>query len=236
MFSFQRFTVDDSHSAMKVNTDGVVLGAWARIDGAADILDIGCGSGLIALMIAQRSEREASRISGVEIDVGSVRDASANFSGSPWNERLSIIAGDVFTVGLSDMSFDLIVCNPPFFVENLQSPDSARASARHEGRLGVGSLIALSRRLLRQPDGRLAFVAPSARDSEIEFELIRSRMYPMRRMRMRQRASRPMVRTFYEVGFVDGLCIDSEITISSVGGGYTPDFADLTRGFYLNVD
>lgn len=232
MFTFRQFSVDDSRSAMKVGTDGVVLGAWAPVDGVRRVLDIGCGCGLIALMIAQRAPQ--TEIYGVEVEAGAAADARRNFGRSPWSARLSLIEEDIFDFSAKTQErYDLIVCNPPFFTESLRSPEQTRSSARHEGELGVGTLISLASRLLVPSGGRLAFIAPTARDSEIDFMLASARLYPRRITRLRQRAARPVKRTLWEATREDGPSERGEIVISLDDGTNSPEYSSLTGQFYL---
>ena len=130
-FRFKQFVIDQSRAAMKVGTDGVLLGAWCALRGdEQDILDVGCGSGLIALMAAQRT-RDAG-IVGIDIDHDSCMQAEENVARSPWAGRVHIAE-----ISLQDFAsatpqrFDHIVSNPPFFLSSLRSPDRARCNARH---------------------------------------------------------------------------------------------------------
>ena len=172
-FHFKAFSVADDRSAMKIGTDGVLLGAWAEApQGVASVIDIGAGSGLISLMMAQRYP--GATIHAVEIDPDAAADALDNFNASPWAGRIALSVADASE--WSELSPvlpgpRLIVSNPPFFNETLRSPSAQRAMARHDGSLNPLSLVRLASRLMTDSTDRLAFIAPSARDSEIEFEL-----------------------------------------------------------------
>jgi len=158
-FSFKRFTVRQPRSAMKVGTDGVVLGAWFDVgETAARILDVGTGTGLIALMAAQRNP--AARIDAVEIDVPSCRDAEENFAASPWGDRMRLF-GEPFAAfcARTEEGYDRIVSNPPYFVRSLRSPDGARTAARHADSLPYEELLDGVRRLL-VPEGCLSVILP----------------------------------------------------------------------------
>lgn len=231
MFTFRQFAVDDSRSAMKVGTDGVVLGAWTGLpsDKPIRILDAGCGSGLISLMIAQRFP--LARIIGVDTDGEACADASDNFARSPWSDRLSVVNASLFDMG-DDEKYDAIICNPPFFTESLRSPGAERAAARHEGSLGVGSLIEFAARHL-SAQGTLSFIAPAKRNSEIDFLLTKTRLTPRRRTEMRQRPGRPFVRTLWQASRDDGPIVKTDLTICAPDGRYSPGFHALTDAFYL---
>lgn len=140
---------------MKVGTDGVLLGAWFPIQPGCLVLDIGTGTGLLALMAAQRG---AGRVTAVEIDRDAAKQACLNVSNSPWADRIDVQCMDIadFT---GEYKFDRIVCNPPFFRDSLRSPDSGRNTARHNDTLSYETLSACSVRLLAD-DGILCLVLP----------------------------------------------------------------------------
>lgn len=213
---------------MKVGTDAVVLGAWTDTSAASRILDIGCGCGILALMMAQKAPE--ALITAVEIDAEAAADAQANIDASPWADRITLVNGDVFA--LPPDRFDLIVCNPPFFTETLHAPQAGRATARHEGTLGVESLLDLALTLLA-PDGSVAFVAPTARDSEIDFMAALRGLATGRRLHMKQRDGRPDVRTFRQLRRGQGPVDDSAITLNDAAGRRTPAYNRLTEQFYL---
>ena len=127
-FRFKQFTVYHDRCAMKVGTDGVLLGAWTNLSQSRRILDIGTGTGLIALMMAQRVPEVP--ITAIDIDAEAVNQANENFSASPWNNRLEAVLQDVCTYTEKN-SFDTIVSNPPYFINSLKCPDNQRTTARH---------------------------------------------------------------------------------------------------------
>ena len=141
MFHFKQFNIDDTLCAMKVGTDGVLLGAWADVSEAGRILDAGCGSGLIALMVAQRNAK--ARITAIDIDEGAINQSVVNVQASPWAERIEVLLADLRTYSL-DEHYDHIVSNPPFFNEALFSPTEQRAVARHSlsgGKVCLNALV-----------------------------------------------------------------------------------------------
>lgn len=151
-FSFKKFTVQQARCAMKVGTDGTLLGCWAR--GGKHVLDIGTGTGLIALIMAQRFP-EAS-VTGIDIDDDAVEQAKDNVKASPFASRVSILHEDV---RLFDGHFDAIVCNPPFFENALVCPSTKRTMARHTITLSYDSLIASAWRML-DDEGEFSMVIP----------------------------------------------------------------------------
>ncbi|MCM1137203.1 MAG: methyltransferase [Duncaniella sp.] len=235
-FQFKEFAVDDTNSAMKVGTDGVLLGAWADVRGVRSVLDIGCGSGLIALMMAQRVPD--ALITGVEIDGCACMDAESNAKISKWADRIRIVNGDIRDFDESFESPLLILSNPPFFTENLHSPDVSRAQARHESEFGIKELIYISSRLMKSAGDSLAFIAPSGRNDEIEFLLALNRLEVIRRFTVFSRDGRNPFRTLWQVG-KDGengvlhpeisyLCIRNKDNV------YTEEYINLTSDFYLD--
>ena len=137
-FRFKRFNVAQPRSAMKVGTDGVLIGAWADVEGDSRILDLGTGSGLIALMLAQRNSE--AEILALDIDEQATIQAQHNFAMSPWSKRLSVVNVNVCDY-VSERKFSHIVTNPPYFVDSLHSPDAARTAARHTSSLDFEQII-----------------------------------------------------------------------------------------------
>jgi tRNA1Val (adenine37-N6)-methyltransferase len=144
-FRFKQFEVFQSRSAMRVGTDGVLLGAWANVDGAKHILDVGSGTGVIALICAQRSQD--ALVEAIEIDEGSAEDARYNFSLAPWQGRLKLHQGDFLKIA-SKEKFDLIISNPPYFSQSLRAADPSRNAARHDDSLPAEQFMAKAKGLL----------------------------------------------------------------------------------------
>ena len=154
-FDFKRFRIEQERCSMKVGTDGVLLGAWFPMKSGVIVLDIGTGTGLVAIMAAQRG---AGRVQAVEIDPAAAEQARQNAANSPWNDRINVKCTDIsdFT---ADFKFDRIVCNPPYFRDSLRCPDSGRNTARHNDSLSFETLVKRSEALL-SPDGLLCVVLP----------------------------------------------------------------------------
>lgn len=179
-FRFKQFTVWHNQCAMKVGTDGVLLGAWAPLPDSQSpiansrILDIGTGSGLIALMLAQRSGL-SPHIDAIDIDADAVAQATENFALSPWAKQLHAHHNT-----LQDWhaeAYDLIVSNPPYFQNSLKNPNQQRATARHTDTLSYSELIAHAARLLKK-DGVLALVLPIEAEEEILALAAQKGLYP----------------------------------------------------------
>jgi len=156
-FSFKQFTVYQDQCAMKVGIDGVLLGIWAPVDEAAHILDIGTGTGLIALMIAQRSQ---AIVDAIDIEPQAVLQATVNAAHSPWSERVKVME-----ISLQDFAeatvqrYDLIVSNPPYFINSTKAPYENRSTARHTDSLSHEELIK-NAILLLKPTGRICVILP----------------------------------------------------------------------------
>lgn len=158
-FRFKQFTVHQADCAMKVGTDGVLLGAWHAIGGQpAHILDVGTGTGLIALMLAQRFG--SATVTAIEIDSDAARQAQRNIAESPFAEKISIVNTAFQDYEAEDGQFDLIVSNPPYFCNALENPDAARATARHASSLSFRCLISRAARMLNEK-GEFAVILPT---------------------------------------------------------------------------
>ena len=176
-FQFKRFVVRQERCAMKVGTDGTLLGAWAR--GGQRVLDIGTGTGLIALMMAQRCPE--ALVTAVDIDANAVRQARENVAESSFAERITVVEGDINTLTIPNSGnhishlspliyhFDAIVCNPPYFNDSLTCPDEQRTTARHTTTLTYRELMAAVARLLSD-DGEFSVVIPFDCKARLEAE------------------------------------------------------------------
>ncbi len=220
---------------MKVGTDGILLGAWStpNLPGAR-ILDIGTGTGLIALMMAQRFP--GAKIVGIELDSEAVRDARDNFSSSPWSERLTLFHGDVRQeAGAWDdgQKIDHIVSNPPFFRDGIKPASAGRARARHQESLGLADIVHVARERLH-PEGRLDLILPLEALDELH-ELGTRRGYHInKRVNIRARPQKEVSRILVSLSGVPGLESEEELTIrQETGHAYSPEFKRLTTTFYL---
>ena len=164
-FQFKQFTVNQDRCAMKVGTDGTLLGAWANApEGPCKILDIGTGTGLVALMMAQRFPE--SQVFGVDIDPEAVIQATQNAEASPFSDRIKISECDA-TKMTDKEEFDVIVCNPPYFIDSLTCPKDQRTLARHAVSLTYESLMQAAKKLLKN-DGKISIVIPTENNDIIE--------------------------------------------------------------------
>ena len=194
-FKFKQFTIRQDRCAMKVGTDGTLLGAWASAPvGACRILDIGTGTGLIALMMAQRFPE--AQLVGLDIDGFAVCQAKENVKASPFNDRISIVECDISDYH-AEAPFEAIVSNPPFFVSSLECPDSQRSIARHTSSLTYETLFKSVNRLLSD-SGRFSLVIPTDNRSRLESEAALVGLFVTRICSVRATPDKPIKRYLME--------------------------------------
>lgn len=234
-FQFKQFGINDSECAMKIGTDGVLLGAWANIQQSHKILDVGSGSGLISLMLAQRCN---ASITGIEIDSFATKQSIENINASPWKNRISVINADFIewaSMAHNFSQFDLIVSNPPFFNNGPVAPNEYRAIARHCNSLGYEQLIKLSK-LLMTYNGKLSFISPYERKDEIIFYCDIAKLYITKLVDVYSKEGGKIVRTLWEIGNINCSTNYSKISIRSKDNNYSKEYIDLTKDFYLNLN
>lgn len=237
MFSFKRFTIRQDSCAMKVGTDGVLLGAWAANDKEAarvrNVLDIGTGTGLIAIMAAQRFPN--AKVIGIDIDKDAAEQAKDNVSASPFSQSIKILhksLQDFIKDCKSDeesvkKGFDLIVCNPPFFDNSLTCPDAKRTTARHNSTLPFPTLIKGANAVMSD-DGTLAIVIPSECRQKIEDEAIFAELTLSRKTAVVTKEGKKPKR--YLLEFVKGRCDTAENVLSLE----SEEYSRMTDDFYLS--
>lgn len=226
-FRFRQFNIDDSHTAMKVGTDGVLLGAWAAVCPHGRVLDAGCGSGLLSLAVAQRTV--SASITGVDIDAGATGDAARNFAASPWKGRLSAHLGDFTAL---DGPFDLIISNPPYFETGMVAPDGRRALARHRGSLNAHALIEYAARVL-SPDGSLAMITPAADEDAIVYRAELNHLKLRRFTSVIPGSGKEPSRFLWQFARHDGHIEKSSLTIKLPDNNYSIGYRSLVEPFYL---
>ena len=217
---------------MKVGTDGVLLGAWCDVKGATSILDVGTGTGLIALMLAQRS---TASISAIEINEEACHDARHNFKNSPWADRLSLIAGDFNSFQQTHAEkFDLVVSNPPFFKKSMKSADRASSIARHDVSLSFRQLIVGSKRLLHEK-GRLAVILPAEALDDFRETARLEGFYLGRKSVVLPKLGKPPKRVLLEFSVSAVYPRLDELVIRQDADCYSDRFVEMTKDFYLNL-
>ena len=229
-FQFKQFRIEQRHSAMKVGTDGVLLGSWVPIENAQYIFDAGTGTGLIALMVAQRS---SAKIDAIEIEDFAFEEAKLNFRNSKWNDRLNLYYGDFREFSLTtSQTYDLIVSNPPFFVNSLKSKTKASNLARHNDILNFNDLLIGSRRLLKNT-GRLCVVLPAGCWVEFRETARLAGFYPGRQTSVTSREGKKANRVLMELCLERCYPTEDELFIANTDGSWSDHFQTLTSPFYL---
>lgn len=229
-FRFKEFTVFHDLCAMKVGTDGVLLGAWAKCQNAENILDIGTGSGLIALMLAQRSSAE---IEAIDIDEGAYKQARLNFLNSKFKNQLKAIHQSLQTYN-PDKKYDLIVSNPPYFTNSLKSPIKERTKARHTDFLSLEELFEKSAYLLSEK-GIISIIIPfvdfdrvnQIADKQLLFLSRKTIVYPTPQ-------SNPN-RVLLEYSFRKKQIEETQLIVEISRHQYSDEFRNLTADYYLNL-
>lgn len=227
VFRFKQFSVANRLAAMKVGTDGVLLGAWCGVEGCRTVLDVGTGSGLIALMIAQRCPE--AHVTALDIVPEAVAEAAENAAASPWSDRITVMEAD-FNRAVADRllpRYDLIVSNPPYFTTAIKSPEAARAVARHGAGLGYADILRNASALLN-PGGRVALVSPADRENDITLDcsLAGLSIARMTRVYTKPSAQSPS-RLLWEISVVPSPLVTDTLVIG------TPAYNTLLRDFYL---
>ena len=231
MFRFKHFTICDESTAMKVGTDGVLLGAWVDVAGDKRILDVGTGSGIIAIMAAQRNA--TAHITALDIDADAVAQAQANILATPWHERMMCKHIDIKEFASGD-KFDHIISNPPYFVEKTHSPNRQRDVARSAESLPFRELVACAERLLNV-GGKLSVVLPAESASLFRYEAF-ERLWLSRLCSVVTIAGDAPKRTLMEFIYTDKPLMPrcEELVIQQRDGSYSPKYRELTKDFYLN--
>ena len=229
-FQFKQFTIAHDRCAMKVGTDGVLVGAWAELPATGKVLDIGTGSGLIALMAAQRSP--GIQVTGIDIVGEAVEQARENVAASPFLSRVEVRLQSLQELAATSERFDAIVCNPPFFEESLLPPEANRSLARHVQSLSFESLVTGTATLLRE-DGSFSTILPmSAFDRFRQLCVIQGLF--LKRYRTVQGTARKAPKRVLAT-FCRQMCSWEEENplILNDNGGRSCDYAALTGDFYL---
>lgn len=230
-FRFKQFEIFQDKTAMKVGTDGVLLGAWATLKSGNTILDIGTGTGLISLMLAQRFPH--SMIDAIEIDNDAFLQAKENYENAPFSDRLTI-----FNSSLQDYStnkkYDLIVSNPPFFVVNDTVDFDARKQARQQETLTFEELIKKTAELLHK-DGLASFIIPYDQMGSFSEIAIQNALKLSRVVYIKGNSTTVTKRVLLEFSFHEKEVEEQELIIEVDRHQYTEDYIQLTKDFYLKM-
>lgn len=229
-FQFKQFTVWHDRCAMKVGTDGVLLGAWASVEHAHRILDVGTGTGLVALMLAQRSLPDAE-IVALEIDKDAAGQAEENAGRSPWKGRVEVVHADFRQYRPSE-KFDVIVSNPPYFVDSLECPDRQRAAARHNDSLAYEDLLEGVVALLAE-DGLFTVVLPMDVADRVKALAVAKGLHAVRQLNVVTKVGIPPKRTLIAFSFPRQECVVEELVMEQAQHQYSEEYIALTKAYYL---
>ncbi len=234
IFKFKQFEIDQDGCMMKVGTDGVLLGAWADVEDAKDILDIGAGTGVIAIMLAQR--KSDAMVDAVEIDASACRTAELNMKNSPFSNRLNSFQEPIQDYAKTTRKeYDLIVCNPPFFTGGTLSALTSRNEVRHTIKLPNGELLSSVRRLLKK-DGKFCVILPFIEGLRFK-ELARNYNFHCSKVtQVKSKKEKPVERLLLQFEKNNHPEITDELIIQfEKRNDFTPDYIDLTKEFYLKM-
>ena len=229
MFQFKQFIIHQDRCTLKVGTDGVVLGAWANVEGAKRILDIGTGTGLLALMCAQRNKE--AQIDAIEIDDASAEQAAENVSASPWADRMRVHRMDAKKMRSTE-KYDLIICNPPFYAGEMASPDQRAGVAKHSGELGFSDLAKVVSDHLSD-HGKFACIIPITREGELTDLFADLGIFPSRRCPLRYIEDRPPKRVLLEFDRKRGEVNEELLIVEHRPGEFSLQYKYLLKDFLL---
>ena len=234
IFTFKKFKINQSQCAMKIGTDSVLLGSWVKItDDVNTVLDIGAGTGVLSLMVAQRSSAEV--IDAVEIENNAYEQCVANFENSDWGDRLFCYHASFyeFYEEIED-TYDLIVSNPPFYENNGEIGNSERELARFNNALPFEELIYGVSKLLSK-HGRFNIVIPFDQKSKLNSISKKYGLYPNRILNIKGSPESPFKRCLIEYQFELNSLEEKNLTIEVSRNNYTNDYIELTKNFYLKM-
>lgn len=231
-FQFKQFAVWHDKCAMKVGMDGVLLGAWTPVQEARRILDVGTGTGLVALMLAQRCLPSAC-IVALEIDEAAAVQAVENVDRSPWQSRMEVVRTD-FRLYQPSGQFDVIVCNPPYFVDSLGCPDVQRHAARHNDSLSYDDLLQGVKRML-SAEGTFTIVIPTDVVERVKEIAMACGLYPVRRLHVLTKPGGKPKRTLLAFSFFERECLEEELLTELARHQYSEAYIALTKDYYLRM-
>ncbi len=232
-FRFKQFIVEDDRSTMRIGTDAILLGAWAEPGTAKSILEIGTGCGVISLILAQMSD---ALIDAIDIDEESVNQAGSNFLQSPWSEKLhshSISLQDF--ISISKQKYDLIITNPPFFIDSMPSPDARKNRARHTTDMSQKDLINGVVHLLKD-DGSFLVILPAEEGRKFTTLVETAGLFIQKQMKVRPKAGKPVNRILSEFGFQPcEVPFQEELVIRNEDNTFTKKYIAFTDAYYFSL-
>lgn len=233
-FHFKQFSILQDKAAMKVGTDGVLLGAWANLQSARSVLDIGTGTGLLALMAAQRNLKAI--ITGIDISPAAVEQAKENVNHSIWSKRIEIVHSSLQNYVHSHQSFDHIICNPPFFKATAGFAEQKRQVARQQYELTVAELAKCMAQLLNN-NGLCSIICPAMASEEIQQAFLQQNLFFQRICEVKPTNNKPPKRLLIECSkTVQKQPVTTQLVIEpEQRHQYSDEYIELTKEFYLNM-
>ncbi len=232
-FHFKQFSLSHHHSTMKVGTDAVLLGIWMELDGVKEVLDVGTGCGILPLLLAAR--KASVQVDAVELDEASAREASENFRLSPFAGRLQIFHADINNfVPDAGKKYDLVISNPPFFVNDQRPEKKSRQMARHSDTLSYEQLAKAGERLLKQ-QGRFAVVLPYCESRLFLKAAAEAGLHLHKQMLIFPRPCKEPNRVNLLLGFSVAVPQTEKFIIRQENGIFTQEYLDMVKNYYLSA-
>ncbi|HOT13640.1 MAG TPA: methyltransferase [Bacteroidales bacterium] len=228
-FQFKKFTINQEKCGMPVNTDSVLLGAWANVDNCNKILDIGTGTGILSLMMAQRCN---ATIDAVEIDEASYLQALTNFEQSDWGDRINAYFCSIQEFAASTSSkYELLICNPPYFANAVKSTNHQKKTARHTDTLSFENLISATMHLL-EDKGRLSLILPYSEGCIFIALAAKEGLFCVRKTNVKSVTHAPITRLLLEFATLPQQVAEDYLVIADEQNNYSDKFRHLTVDFY----
>lgn len=232
-FRFKQFTIEQDKCAMKVGTDALLLGAWATCDHATRILDIGTGTGVLALMLAQRAPK--AHIDALEIDITAAKQAAQNVANSPWHGQIKVYAVSLqhFVEANPTVQYNLVISNPPYFHQSLKAPDPNRTQARHSDTLLHRILLQTTAQLLL-PAGSCCFILPANQSDGFVAEANLNGLYLHKKTAICTRPNKTPKRVLLQLRkqIAEHISYNS-LVIANADNTYTHEYSELTKAFHI---
>lgn len=233
-FEFKQFTIQQDSCAMKIGTDAVLLGAWSSFDkenGNCRILDIGTGTGILAIMAAQKNP--TATVDAVEIDHEAFLQAKGNIGNSPWKDNIHITKCDISDFSTTQ-KYDYIVSNPPYFEKSLKSPDAQRSVARHTDTLSFDKLASSIKRLLND-EGKAYIILPAEAEDSMCSAAINHNLYLSHKANIITKDGQKAKRVIIVLRHNTSTYTEENITVRNSDGSYTEQYVKMTADFYVKL-
>lgn len=237
MFQFKQFNIDQSNAPFKVGTDGILLGAWCNIEHVENSLDIGTGTGIIGLMLAQRTKK---MVTAIEINEIAYLQAKLNIEHSKWNNKVELINSSLQQFcknAIENKKFDLIVSNPPYFVNSLKSINKDKSTARHTDTLSHKDILIRTKNIITEK-GRLCVVLPEEEGKKYIASAKENGWFLTKLTKVYPNPNKPVKRLLIETSLTFSPYSEDNITIETgiKRHDYTEEYKSLTREFYIIFD